>query len=231
MPTFLAFCTALLMGMALFAFRPTYLGKPFAPVDAYTHFHAAIGVLWLLLLLTQSLLAAARRHRVHRALGRLSYLLAPLFVLSSVLLAHYRFSRMDDATFVREGNTLYLPLSAALLFAAAFSLALRYRRNPRLHGRFMASTALLLVDPVLGRFLAFYVIEFAAFWHYQIVTFGVECAALLALYRTLPAQPAERRPFARFAATYAAVLVLWFVLPRTEIWQDWAQRFRELPLT
>ena len=220
-----------LFALALPAFWPTYLSKPFAPVDRYTHVHAALGAVWLSLLVAQALLIVARKRPVHRGLGRLSYVVAPLFALSGVFLAHHRFSRMDAATFEREAYTLYLPLSAALLFGAAYSLAMLYRRSVRLHGRFMLCTALPLVDPVVGRFLAFHVVQLPEFWHYQLVTFSVECGVLLALYRTLPGASAERRVFSGFAAAYAATLLLWFFGPRTAGWHAWAKWFRDLPIT
>ena len=226
-----AFGAVGLLALTLFAFWPTYLSKPFAPIDGYTHFHAAIGALWLLLVLTQALLIVARKRPVHRALGRVSYVAAPLFVLSSVLLAHHRFSRMDPATFNQEAYTLYLPLTAALLFAAAWSLALVYRASVRLHARFMACTALLLLDPVLGRFLAFHVVELPEFWHYQLITFSAECAVVGMLYKTLPSPSLERRVFGIFGVVYAAVLVLWFFAPRTAAWHAWATWFRALPIT
>lgn len=231
MPHSLAFGSLGLLLLAAFAFWPTYLSKPLATVDRYTHLHAAAGLLWLLLLASQALLIRRGSRQAHRSLGRVSCVLAPLFVLSSVLLAHHRFSRMDPATFEREAYTLYLPLSAALLFALAFGLALHHRRVVPLHARFMASTALLLVDPVLGRLLAFHVLELPEFWHYQLITFGIELAVLSVLWRSLPAATPSRGAFACFAVVYGSVLLLWFALPRTGAWKSLALWFRELPLT
>lgn len=222
---------ALLLALGGLAFRPAYLSRPAADVDRYTHAHALLGALWLGLLIAQSVLAGTRRLGAHRILGRLSLLAAPAFVLSSVLLAHQRFSRMDEATFAREGYTLYLPLSAALLFALAFSLAYVHRRTAALHGRFVFCTLLLLVDPVLGRVLAFHVLTLPQFWHYQVLTFGVEIAAVVALDLTLPPRRNLRASFRPFAAAYVAVLLLWFVFPRSTTWMTFGSWFRRLALT
>jgi hypothetical protein len=226
---FAATCT--LLALTLLAFWPTYLSKPVAAVDGYTHFHAAMGALWLGLLVVQSLLMATKRRRLHRRVGQLAWALAPLFVLSAVLLAHQRFSSMDEATFGAQAYTLYLPLSAALLFGSAFTLALVHRRCMPLHARFMACTALVLVDPVVGRVLAFHVVELPQFWHYQLITFALESAVLVALARSLAAQSRQRQVFARFAAAYAFVLALWFIAAPTPAWQGFADWFRHLPLT
>lgn len=152
-------------------------------------------------------------------------------MLSGILLAHQRFSRMDDATFAAQAYTLYLPLSAALLFGAAVTLALVRRRSMPLHSRLMACTALVLLDPVVGRVLAFYVIELPQFWHYQLITFSLESAVLVALARSLPTPGGQRRGFVRFAAAFAFVLALWFVAARSPAWHVAADWFRHLPLT
>jgi hypothetical protein len=230
-PLSLALGTFGLLCVAAFAFWPTYLSKPLGPVDGYTHLHAAVGLLWLVLLAAQALLILRNDRIAHRTLGRMSYALAPLFALSSVFLAHYRFSRMEPATFAREAYTLYLPLSAATLFALAYCLAIRYRPLPPVHARFMACTALLLVDPVVGRFLAFHVAELPQFWHYQIITFGAELGVLFLLWRTIPRGTPGRGVFLGFSAIYASGLLLWFAVPASNAWLSFARWFRELPLT
>lgn len=171
-------CSAVLTVLVAFAFWPGYFSRSPSAIDAYTHFHAFVAALWLLLLIAQPALVTVRRLALHRILGRASWGLAPLFVLSSVLLAHFRFSRMDESTFAREAYSLYLPLSAALLFSLSFALAMAYRKTIQLHSRFIACTGLLLVDPVCGRVLAFHLVDLPQTWHYQLVTFGIEIAAV-----------------------------------------------------
>jgi hypothetical protein len=234
MPAFLSAAALFVLGLIVLAvagFWPTYLNQPFAKLDRYTHAHAALGAFWLLLLLGQILLIRSGRRGVHRQVGRLSYVAAPFFILSSVLLAHFRFSRMDEPTFAKEAYTLYLPLSVSLLFVCAYGLALLHRRQVRLHGSFMLCTALLLVDPVVGRVLAFHVIRLPEFWHYQLITFALEFGVLFALLRGLPRHSPDRSQFAPFAALFVLVQLLWFVAPRTVAWTSIADWFRRLPLT
>ena len=230
MPLFLLVFSLSLLPLAALAFWPTYLSKV-PGGDAYTHFHALAGSAWLAILIVQSALILKRRTDLHRFVGRASWIAAPLFVVSAVLLAHFRFSRMDDTTFAREAYTLYLPLSAALLFASAYVSALASHGNTRLHSRLMACTALVLVDPVLGRVLAFHVVELDEFWHYQLITFAVEGVVLLALAGTYAARAPGRVVFAGFAGFYGAVLALWFFAPFTPAWLAFARWFRQATLT
>jgi predicted ferric reductase len=74
-----------LLALAVLAFWPTYLAKTFAPVDAYTNVHAALGTAWLLLLVAQAFLvrngyypwASRTRPPVVRRCAGLRSLVAP----------------------------------------------------------------------------------------------------------------------------------------------------------
>lgn len=231
MPRALLAGSVTLVALVLLAFWPGYLSKPRTSLDAYTHFHAAVATVWLALLVLQPTLVVKRHLHLHRRIGRASLLLAPAFVLSAVLLAHFRFSRMDASTFANEAYTLYLPLSAAILFAVSVTFAILYRATPSLHSRFMACTALLLVDPIFGRVLGIYVVTLPQFWHYQLITFGIELAVLLWLVRTLGPEATGRRTFSRFAVFYASILILWFFVPHTPPWLVFATWFRQQPIT
>src|ERR1051326_3093696 len=159
--------------LVVLAFWPLYLSRPFASVDRFTHLHAVAGSLWLALLIAQPALIHARRFAAHRLLGRISYALAALFAVSSVLLSHYRLTSMNEATFATNGSAHFLPFYATIVFVLAYGLGLWFRRSPAVHGRFMLCTAIPLVDPVLGRVLGFYFRPLPNPWLYQVVTFGV----------------------------------------------------------
>jgi len=112
-------------------------------------------VAWCGLLIVQPLLIRKGRRALHRTLGVASYGLVTLLLVASLLLAHTRFRVMDASTFRTEAPSLYLPLSAILLLALTYGLGVAYRRDPARHARFMVCTALPMIDPVLGRLLAF----------------------------------------------------------------------------
>lgn len=231
MPRRLAIGSLALLVLAGVAFWPQYLSRPRASIDAYTHAHAFLGLLWLLALIVQPWLVAARRMRMHRALGRVTRVLAPAFVVTGVLVAHVRFSRMPDEIFVREAFSLYLPLFVATLFALAYVLGQRWRRAPLVHARFMASTAVLFIDPVLGRILFFNFPPLPEPLLYQAITFSLVAAILIAMLRALPDGTAGRAAYRAYVALAVAMQLLWFVLPPTAAWLAFAAWFKALPLT
>ena len=79
---------------------------------------------------------------LHRRLGKLSFVLAPLIVLSGVIVIREIFdgSEMGSEALQR----LTVPAFAITQFALTYALAIAYRRHPELHARFMISTGLVL---------------------------------------------------------------------------------------
>lgn len=213
------------------AFWPMYLSRPFATVDPYTHFHALTGTLWFVLLIAQPVSVRYRRLALHRALGRCSYLLAPLFVLAGVLLSHHRLASMNEATFAAEGYSHYLPFYASVAFAVAFALGLRYRRVPKAHGRFMLLTAMPLIDPVIGRVLFFYFPTLPNPWLYQAVTFTLATALAGLLVFSYRAQTAARRALITYFSLLVVLELGWFTFSLTSPWLYVVAWFRSLPLT
>ena len=227
------FAFAALLVAAGFAFWPRYLSR-FAlpePIDRYTHFHAAVATAWCLLLIVQPFLVGGGRRELHRKIGILAWIVGPLLVVASLLLTHARFRAMDAATFRAESLNMYLPLQGTVTFAWAWTLAMAFRKTYPLHARFMIATGLTLLDPVLGRVLAFYAPPFANPLHYQLVTFGLCDAVLLALLERPRMAPRQRRLYMLGAAVFPLLHVGWFTIARRPAWLRAAEWFRDLPLT
>lgn len=217
--------------LVVLAFWPMYFSRPFAAIDPYTHLHALTGCLWLVLLFAQLLSIRARRHALHRALGRCSYVLAPVFVLAGVLLSHHRLASMSEATFAQEGYSHYLPFYTSVVFAAAYVLGLRYRPVPKAHGRLMLCTAIPLMDPVAGRVLFFYFPLLPSPWLYQVLTFSLATAAAGLLVFSYKGAPAPRRALVAYFVLLVALEIGWFTFSQTPSWLYAVAWFRRLPLT
>ncbi|GMV07477.1 MAG: hypothetical protein AMXMBFR53_37520 [Gemmatimonadota bacterium] len=218
-----------LLALALVAFWPSYLSR--LPTNgAYTHVHAVLATLWILLLIVQPALIRRHRRDVHRALGRASYALAPLVVISIVLLAHSRIAGLSPEAFARQSYVLYLQASLAVLYTVSYALAVRYRGDRAVHARFMVCTGFTLIDPVVIRLLG--VMGLSVTWNRQWITFGLTDAVILAL---IVAERGSRR-----GRWVLAVMLPVFVasqLPALlgttsgEAWQAFARWFAGLPLT
>lgn len=220
----------LLLLLSAVAFWPAYLSKVRA-AEGYTHAHAALGTAWLLLLGVQPVLARKGLRSAHRALGRAGAAVGIAFAISGFLVAHRSVARMGAEQFAREGHFAYLPLAMAAIFAAALALAIRWRSVPALHGRYMAATALPLLDPVLARILYFHGPPLPSESLYQAPAFLLATGALFALARSLPAAATGRGGFVGFACGVVAALLGFFVVPHTAPWLAFVTWWRALPIT
>ena len=216
--------------VALVAFWPTYLSQSLSVSSAYTHLHALTATLWMLLLVAQPIAIRTRRLAWHRLLGRASYALAPLILVSIVLLAHSRIKSLNGEAYAIQTYILYLQVSLAVLFGVSYALAIYTRRTTALHARFMVCTALTLIDPVVIRLLFW--ADPTPEWNYQWLTFGLTDLALVVLIWL------ERH--SRVGRMVFPVMLLLFVLAQmpallgltgTPLWQAFARWFAALPLT
>jgi hypothetical protein len=220
--------------LAVIAFWPGYLAAPTSSLNGWTHFHAATGTLWLVLLIVQPW-AIRRGHRnLHVILGRSSMILAILVIVGFVGLAHSSMqgkSRKEQAV---DAYFFYIRFVLVTIFVVAYVLGLHHRRDSEVHSRYMLCTGLPLLDPVLHRIAQR--IAGGADLNYQMLTFGLACVLLLLLMRSA-------REVAQARAAISVILVL-FIVGGTPLalefyrwgtpwvqWKAFAKGFAELPLT
>lgn len=149
--------------VTLIAFWPSYFGQigeaPFA-----FHAHAVIASSWLLLLALQSWSIHNRRIGLHRTCGRASLVLFPLLIATLVMIMDVSASIYagGDAYYAVVGPVFGSATAVALLaYLVLITLALRYRRTPRLHGGFMVASLFFLWEPAASRLLVGFVEPFA----------------------------------------------------------------------
>jgi hypothetical protein len=222
---------AISVPLVVLAFWPMYLSRPFSQIDRYTHLHAIAGTLWLGLLIVQPLAVHNYRFGLHRVLGRVSYILGPMFFVAGILLSHHRLVSMDEATFAIEGYSHFLPFYASIVFATAYSFGLYYRNLPDAHGQFMLLTAIPLVDPIIGRILFFYVPALPHPLLYQAITFSLATLVAAVLVFSYRGQGYARRALFLYFTLLVALEIAWFTIARTEAWVYLVSLFRSVPLT
>lgn len=221
---------AVLFLVALVAFWPTYLSLGFSASGFYIHLHAFTAAVWMLMLVAQPVAIRKRRLSLHRLIGRISYLLAPLVLVSIVLLAHSRIKGLEAEAYSIQTYVLYLQASLAVLFGLSYAMAIYTRHTAALHVRFMICTALTLIDPVVIRLMFW--IDPTPGWNYQWFTFGLTDLLLVALIWLERHSRAGRRVFPAMLAVFVlAQIPALFSLTEAPLWQSFARWFAALPLT
>jgi uncharacterized membrane protein YozB (DUF420 family) len=170
----------LLLPITLLAFWPGYLTR-LEDSPWQVHFHGATGFAWFLLLIGQSVLASRREFALHRKLGKVTYVLAPLVLLGGFMVLYtmgVRINQEDVSPFFQTfGYRLaFIDLLGNIHFALAVALALVYKRNVALHSRLMLSSVIPLLYAVFSRFY-----DFDSFWTISDMSFLTAEAIVLAL--------------------------------------------------
>ena len=141
-----------LLALIIAGFWPSYFVKFFngtADFSFYFHFHAATMLLWVFALILQPILVKKKKLPLHRLIGKTSYALFPLIVISAVLMVHL--SHNHDTEEKNLDLTLFAQFKDFILFAIAYCIAIRYRHNVAVHARAMIATGIALIEPALAR--------------------------------------------------------------------------------
>lgn len=212
--------------IALGAFWPTYLGAGLLSQAGYTHFHAITALVWMGMLIVQPWLIGNGQYGLHRKIGFASYLVVPLVLISMLLLANYRLRLATPENYQIQTFVLYLQLFLAVLFALSYTLAIVFRRQADIHGRFMVCTGLTLIDPIFARILPFSIIEY-----HQVITFALTDLVFLVLIFSERKNISGRWVFPLMLGVFLILQVTAFFVNELPAWQGFAEWFRSIPLT
>ena len=112
--------------------------------DVFIHVHAFFASIWVLMLIVQPFLIVNKKMAWHRKIGKLSYIIFPLLILSFI---------PGISKIINSGNykNLFFPIGDCILLITFYSLAIFYRKTASKHMRFMIASSLVLLGPTIGR--------------------------------------------------------------------------------
>jgi hypothetical protein len=222
-----------LLLLAIIGFWQSYFSKffdslIFTTINGYVHFHAVTMILWLAMLISQALLIRFKKYSLHRALGKISYVLVPLIIISLILLAHNQIVLgISGVTYTRL-YILFLQLSLLATFIIAYSLAILNRKTPARHARYMICTSLTMIDPAVARLpLNIPPLPFS----YQVLTFSLIDIILIVLIIAEYRQKRGREVFPIMLVIFVFFQWLNLTWTRSDAWDSFALWFAKLPLT
>jgi len=121
------------------------------------HFHGAVLMSWFAMLIVQPFLIRFGKNSLHRTIGKLGYVIAPLVCFSIFLvlrMGYYRdLPKFPEHEVLRD---MALPVPNIIVFGTFFILAMVNRRDSFVHMRYMIGTSLIMIGPGLGRALEIY---------------------------------------------------------------------------
>jgi hypothetical protein len=120
------------------------------------HLHGLIFTLWFVLFFTQTLLVARHRVDLHRRLGIVGAVLAPLAACLAISVSFHAGKRhylADPASLVLSVRPFALDIGSSLTFALLVAAALYFRQRGDVHKRLMVLASCGLLLPGMGRLL------------------------------------------------------------------------------
>lgn len=123
-----------------FALFPTFNER----IDYLVHLHFALSMVWVAILIVQPFLIVNRKLGIHKKIGQSTYVIFPLWVASFLVMI---FKKIEAQEFMY----LVFPIGNMLILIILYILAIRHRKNTAKHMRYMIASALVLLDPTVGR--------------------------------------------------------------------------------
>lgn len=219
---------AIILLIIILGFYKTYLVffPNFTGFHSEQHFHGIMMLLWLVLLIIQPLLIKNKKYQIHRFVGNLSHIIAPLLILSIFLVTKMVYHRSIATLSPQESlASIVLGLPNMFGFIILYYLAIFNGRNMPAHMRYMIGTALLMIGPGLGRIL---IVGFN--WPFEIgvpaTNFLVIALCLVFLVNDIRKKN-DYRPYLVVLITLVIIEVFW-QFRYSEIWQVPAKAFADL---
>jgi hypothetical protein len=145
-------CALVLVGFWRSYFGPLLRGIAARPLVIQVHGVVFVG--WMVLLVTQVLLAASGRTRAHRKLGAAGIVYGFLVLALGLIVsfaAPVLHLRAGDWTMNRAAAFMLIPLGDMVLFGTLFGLAIFYRNRPEVHKRYILAATVALLFAAVGR--------------------------------------------------------------------------------
>jgi hypothetical protein len=211
---------------------------PIGKVPLAFHVHAITSSTWLILLIVQQVAIQRRHNALHRQLGLASFALFPLLMAGFMMIADVsarRYLAAESPFAIHNTPSFGVgTLIAVAGYLTLFYLALKHRRNVRLHAGYMlASPVILFESPfsrVLGEYLPWLNVIGSAGPHEVLDTILIPdlmaTAFALVLYVRHRKHGAPWLLVACF--TFVQGLVMWFA-PFVPLFGQWFGAYAQLP--
>ena len=210
----------LLLVVSVTGFWRSYFSQIFSGDLHYAHhLHGLSMVVWVCLLITQSWLIRNRHNARHKAIGKASLAVAPVVVVSGTWVNFHFIANGPDPAAPFVLSIFWYGFFLVAAFAVLYALAIHHRRRVQLHARYMAATALVFIQPGLGRAVDNYIAPLGV---WTPTFFQITWVSLIIGIWMMSLDIRNRknyRPWALFNAMWVANLVIWLAAPHIGFWR------------
>jgi hypothetical protein len=202
------------------------------------HLHFVLMALWMGIMIVQPLLIRYKKLNLHRTIGKISYFIVPLVILSAWMVMQKGYAdqlagfesdlAQGVAPYTYEVGRIVIASYSGLAFvyvfwlAVFYGLAIGFRKQSSIHARFMIATALTFLGPTLDRTLFFW-FDLATVGPgipSEIVSFVLIDLILIALLIQDIRKNKNPWPFLVALGLYIPVQVFYFTQTKTSGWEQ-----------
>ncbi|HRJ31026.1 MAG TPA: hypothetical protein PLV21_03315 [Cyclobacteriaceae bacterium] len=162
-----AWMLLLLIPITFFGFYPSYFAKLNAPTPTVIHLHSAFMLLWLVTAIAQPLLIKFNKLNHHRLVGKISYGVMPLVILSGYFILRYSYHRAlggdavgppgfyptDLSPEIKAAEFVVIGTVYWIWLIVYYVLGVSFRKNMVAHTTFMLAASLTILGPAGDRLI------------------------------------------------------------------------------
>lgn len=228
----------LLIPVTFYGFYPSYFAKQFSHLPSIFHLHAGFMILWIAMAITQPLLISQKKTRLHKFIGKASYIIMPfVFVTTYFLIRHTYYKQIEMTTAKVSNGELVLTTEGINAKASAYItigvfylawllsfylLAVANRKKMLFHATYMFSAILTLLGPTVDRALGI-TLDYLGLPYNIVAEYAVFVFILLLLTALLIYQHKKGntvKPAVVSVSIYAAGVLGYYFLPKTNFWNS-----------
>ncbi len=168
------------------------------------------------LLITQPILIKQQRIDLHRKFGKLSYVLAPILILTIIILAINQIQRELSLAENNAAVTAFIALIDILSFSTYFIIAMLNSKNLRWHVAFLVAATLVVLNPGLSRLLN--QIEYGLGMLVAVLLPFVLSIFVICIERIKYKRPILRSPYFLYLCLWTITILMFATIPKTEFW-------------
>lgn len=228
----------LLVPVTFFGFYPSYFKVIGTGIPEVFHLHAAFMMLWILLAITQPLLIAWKKTRVHRFIGKISYFIMPVVFVTGYMIIRHSYqgfihrqeSQVSQGTLTMTAEGITAAANDAIIIGIVYLawliifyfLGVINRKSTGAHSTYMFAATLTLLGPTVDRILFQLYQAMGRGFDYFAELFVFVLIDILLVVLILYQKRRGRSP--RPALTALVIYVLgqlgYFFLPKTALWDQ-----------
>ena len=206
--------------VSLLGFYNSYLNffPNFSKFSFIIHIHFVAFVCWFMLIIVQPILIKRKKISLHRKIGKASYFLAPILVLTILIIVYRKTEREIKISENDAVVTALIGLLDAISFSAYYAIAMIKQKNTRWHVAFIIAATLIVFNPGMSRLANVFKPGLGL---PLAVLFPIVVSVSIIMYERIKLKrPIFKSPYFLFFCCWIFEIIILITLPNTGFWKN-----------